>query len=151
MMMGDKVMNRLKQEENAQRKLIADMEFFWHLVEMNKQTKNAPEKQTKPKASPEHQEYKLFEKDRDEEAMNNLVDDILCPVERSGSRTEELPILESLSELIDTLPTFLQRNIDLMRYQHLSLLQKHCIPIAFNGLDLLCCSQTVSTILFVCT
>jgi len=42
------------------------------------------------------------------------------------------------------LPAFLSRNIDLMRYRKPTPIQKHAVPLALAGSDLMCCAQTGS-------
>ena len=65
------------------------------------------------------------------------------PVERSGPGNEAFPLLEQFSH-ITNIPEFLTRNIVLCGYTRPTPVQKHAIPIAFGGRDVMCCAQTGS-------
>ena len=69
-------------------------------------------------------------------------------VERTGEGQEKIPILENFKELKNiekyVIPPFVINNIDLMRYEVPTPIQKHSIPLGIAGFDLMCCAQTVS-------
>ena len=64
-------------------------------------------------------------------------------VETSGPGADATPAMESFASL-SALPDFLTRNITLMRYTTPTPIQKHAVPLALAGRDLMCCAQTGS-------
>lgn len=65
-------------------------------------------------------------------------------VDVSGPKAKAAPALENFSDLGGVLPDFLSRNISLMRYAKPTPIQRHSIPLALAGVDLMCCAQTGS-------
>ncbi len=63
-------------------------------------------------------------------------------VVRSGRDADAYQQLESFE--IEDLPTWLTRNISLCGYYAPTPVQKHAIPVAIQGRDLMCCAQTGS-------
>ena len=63
-------------------------------------------------------------------------------VETSGPGSESVQPLEDYASL--SLPPFLTRNIALMNYKKPTPIQKHAVPLALAGCDLMCCAQTGS-------
>jgi hypothetical protein len=145
--------SRMSNEEAAARKAAADTQFFWQQVSrFASQMKNtggygsyrgasSSGKQTN-KAYEETQLFGSQNHHAAPELMQGVIENNI-PVERSGPRADEIPILENFSELQD-LPQFIQRNIQLMRYEKPTPIQKHSVPLGLAGLDLMCCAQTVS-------
>lgn len=65
-------------------------------------------------------------------------------VDVTGPKAKAAPALENFSDLGGVLPDFLSRNISLMRYAKPTPIQRHSIPLALAGVDLMCCAQTGS-------
>jgi ATP-dependent RNA helicase DDX3X len=63
-------------------------------------------------------------------------------VDVSGPGANAAPPLADFASL--SLPGFLSRNIGLMRYRAPTPIQKHAVPLALAGCDLMCCAQTGS-------
>ena len=63
-------------------------------------------------------------------------------VETSGKGADKIKPMASFAALQK--PKFLNRNIKLMRYGEPTPIQKHAIPVALAGRDLMCCAQTGS-------
>lgn len=74
-------LNRIRQEENTQRKAVADTNYFWSLVE-----KNRGRQQPRLKSShhSEQQEKQLFGASSGENPVSHNIVDENIPVERSG-------------------------------------------------------------------
>jgi len=64
-------------------------------------------------------------------------------VELKGPGAQDCPALSSFKDLAG-LPPFLVRNIGLMNYERPTPIQKHALPLALLGHDLMCCAQTGS-------
>ena len=64
-------------------------------------------------------------------------------VEVSGPGAAAAPPLESFASLV-SLPPFLLRNVGLMNYVKPTPIQRHAVPLALAGCDLMCCAQTGS-------
>lgn len=58
--------------------------------------------------------------------------------------SETVPPLEGFSSLGSTLPPFLRENLRRMHYERPTPIQKHAVPYALDGRDLMCCAQTGS-------
>jgi hypothetical protein len=131
--------NRLQTNENARRKADGDTAHFWQLVARNKG-------KGRPIGKDDGLERQLFGRGAPSgslvTASEGSIEDSI-PVERSGPRANEIPVLESFAELSEAIPAFMQRNIQLMRYNKPSPIQKHSIPLGLQGVDLICCAQTV--------
>jgi len=67
-------------------------------------------------------------------------DDIQVEVKHS---LEQYDVMKSFAD-ISMMSVELQRNIERMRYQHPTPIQKHSIPLAVAAQDLMCCAQTGS-------
>ena len=65
-------------------------------------------------------------------------------VEVKGPGAGTVPPLEGFSSLGDRLPPFLRKNVQRMHYERPTPIQRHAIPLALDGRDLMCCAQTGS-------
>ena len=65
-------------------------------------------------------------------------------VQLSGTNSGAAPTLGHFNDLGTQLPAFLARNVGLMNYTRPTPIQKHAIPLALVGCDLMCCAQTGS-------
>ena len=129
---------RLAQEEASYRKAAADTQFFWNQVTKNNGALRKVQKMFNPQGKA-REETQLFGNHTD--VLQGVIQDSI-PVERSGPGAEAVPILEKFSDL-SNLPSFIARNIRLMKYESPSPIQKHSVPLGLAGLDLMCCAQTV--------
>lgn len=130
---------RQAQEEASFRKAAADTQFFWNQVTRN----NGALRKTQRVLNPQNkarEESQLF--GNHTETLQGVIQDSI-PVERSGPGADAVPVLEKFSDLAN-LPSFIARNIRLMKYESPSPIQKHSVPLGLAGLDLMCCAQTVS-------
>jgi ATP-dependent RNA helicase DDX3X len=67
------------------------------------------------------------------------------PVKRSGADSDKYPAMKTFQDAaLAGVPLFLQRNINLCGYTTPTPVQKHAIPIAVAGLDVMTCAQTGS-------
>ena len=64
-------------------------------------------------------------------------------VEVKGRDAKIAPPIDGFDKLVG-LPGFLSRNISLMRYVKPTPIQRHAVPLALGGADLMCCAQTGS-------
>ena len=64
-------------------------------------------------------------------------------VECRGPGSDAAPPLDDFGALT-SLPPFLARNIGLMNYVKPTPIQRHAVPLALAGVDLMCCAQTGS-------
>jgi hypothetical protein len=141
---GDrKQYNKQFQEAASFKKATNDTQYFWDLVNRNKNSGYPQQKKNN-----KQEEKILFGKKHGESTEKGVIDDSI-PVERSGPGSEEVGILQSFSELAGTVPSYVIENISLMRYERPTPIQKHSVPLGLAGLDLMCCAQTVSFILFL--
>ena len=138
--MDTKAANRRFVEEMSARKANSDTQFFWNQVSRNRHQQmpkfqlNATGKRLRAR-----EERELF--DSNSELKKGVIEDSI-PVERSGPLATEIGVLTSFSDL-SQLPPFVIRNIQLMRYELPTPIQKHAVPFGLFGLDLMCCAQTV--------
>lgn len=132
--------NRQFQEASAQKKAMSDTQYFWDLVNRN-QTNGFPSMNSK-RVNKSHEEKLLFGK-KTETTEHGFIDDNI-PVERSGPRSAEIPVLQSFNELDGKVPQFMMNCIKLMGYEKPTPIQKHAVPLGLAGVDLMCCAQTVS-------
>jgi len=65
-------------------------------------------------------------------------------VTRSGPGAQSAKVLESFQDLGSNIPEFLSTNLSLMHYSVPTPIQKHALPLALKGNDLMCCAQTGS-------
>lgn len=128
-------MNRQMVEELSLRKANEDTRFFWEQVRKNEGIQYAPSQQ----------EEQLFAKHKD--GQPGISDDAI-PVEKSGPHSDEIDAIERFNELEDKIPLFIMTNIQRMKYDRPTPIQKHSIPLGLAGLDLMCCAQTVSILHF---
>jgi ATP-dependent RNA helicase DDX3X len=129
---------RLAQEEASARKAQVDTQYFWNQVARNSgqlRVLRIPKPQNRAR-----EETQLF--GNHTEVLQGVIQDSI-PVERSGPGADDIAILEKFSDL-KNLPSFIARNIRLMRYESPSPIQKHSVPLGLAGLDLMCCAQTGS-------
>lgn len=129
---------RQAQEEASFRKATADTQFFWNQVTRNNGTVRKLQRVLNPQLRA-REESQLFGNHTD--VLQGVIQDS-TPVERSGPGADTFPVLEKFSDL-NNLPSFIARNIRLMRYESPSPIQKHSVPLGLAGLDLMCCAQTV--------
>jgi ATP-dependent RNA helicase DDX3X len=66
------------------------------------------------------------------------------PVERSDAGALVAQPLDGFARLSACLPPFLAANIQRMGYQRPTPIQRHAVPLALAGMDLMCCAQTGS-------
>ena len=85
-------------------------------------------------------EKALFEKQGSQGIQFDKYSDI--KVQSSGPGADSAAPLDSFASL--ELPSFLARNITLMNYSKPTPIQKHAVPLALAGNDLMCCAQTGS-------
>lgn len=137
-----KAANRRFVEEMSARKANADTQFFWTQVHKNRHNPNG---RILNRMSKSREQSELFESGSQLE--KGVIEDLI-PVERSGPFAEEIQPLNHFSELASQIPPFVRRNIDLMKYQLPTPIQKHAVPFGLRGLDLMCCAQTVSEVSF---
>ena len=130
---------RLAQEEASFRKAAADTQFFWNQVTRNNGALRKVQKVLNPQ-NKAREESQLFGSHSD--VQQGIIQDSI-PVERSGPGAENVPVLEKFSDL-NNLPSFIARNIRLMKYESPSPIQKHSVPLGLAGMDLMCCAQTVT-------
>lgn len=129
---------RQAQEEASFRKATADTQFFWNQVTRNNGAARKLQRVLNPQLRA-REESQLFGNHTD--VLQGVIQDS-TPVERSGPGADSFPVLEKFSDL-SNLPSFIARNIRLMRYESPSPIQKHSVPLGLAGLDLMCCAQTV--------
>lgn len=123
--------NRKFVEEMSLRKANADTHFFWSQVRNNQRYSS------KYKFREDHV---LFQKSG--EGKQGSIEDSI-PVERSGPGADSVSVFCDFDELDTKLEPFIKRNIKLMKYEKPTPIQKHAIPLGLEGLDLMCCAQTV--------
>lgn len=134
-----KQFNKQFQEAASFRKASNDTQYFWDLVNRNKNSGFSNGNRNK---NTKHDEKVLFGK-KVETTEKGFIDDNI-PVERSGPRSEEIGVLNTFAELEGTVPSYVMNNIALMRYERPTPIQKHSVPLGLAGLDLMCCAQTVN-------
>jgi hypothetical protein len=135
---GDKKQNRrVAQEELTQKKMEKETEFFWNLVERNKKQPNR-----RMNSSSNGEEKKLFGAQGNAGIKFDSYESI--PVEKSGPHADAAPPMNSFDELTDSLPEFMISNLQRMKYDVPTPIQKYAIPLALLGHDLMCSAQTVS-------
>jgi hypothetical protein len=136
-----KMNNRQFQEASSLRKACNDTQFFWDMVNRNRGPYGTP-----PIRRPvnKQQEEKILFGKAAETVEHGFIDDSI-PVERSGPRADEIPVLNSFAELEGQVPPFVSESIQMMRYVNPTPIQKHAVPLGLAGVDLMCCAQTVST------
>jgi hypothetical protein len=127
-------------EEQARRKNADDVRYFQLCIDQrSKGTFN------QRRLSPAQEEKLLFGGIRESTTEDGVISDNI-PVERSGARATEVPVLLSFNELEGTIPPFMTQCIKLMKYTNPTPIQKHAIPLGMAEVDLMCCAQTVSSI-----
>lgn len=126
-------------EEQARRKNADDVRYFQLCIDQrSKGTFN------QRRLSPAQEEKLLFGGIRESTTEDGVISDNI-PVERSGARASEIPVLVSFNELEGTIPPFMTNCIKLMKYTNPTPIQKHAIPLGMAEVDLMCCAQTVSS------
>lgn len=131
--------NRQFQEASSIRKACNDTQFFWDMVNRNRGPYGGGMR--KPASKPSEEKV-LFGKNPTESVEHGFIDDNI-PVERSGPRADEIPVLSTFQELEGQIPPYTSHNIELMRYITPTPIQKHAVPLGLAGVDLMCCAQTV--------
>lgn len=108
---------RVAQEEASARKAAVDTQYFWNQVARNSgqlRVLRIPKPQNRAR-----EETQLF--GNHTEVLQGVIQDSI-PVERSGPGADGIAILEKFSDL-NNLPSFIARNIRLMRYESPSPIQ----------------------------
>lgn len=126
-----------QQEIYTKRKADEETFYFWHQVDLNQHASlqnNFPKNKDRDKL--------LLESQIKDSKVKTIDDSI--PVERSGPRVEEIHSIENFNDLHGKVPPFLIENIVAMKFEKPSPIQKHAVPFGLEGMDLICCSQTVS-------
>jgi hypothetical protein len=131
--------NRQFQEASSFRKACGDTQYFWDMVNRSRGPHGAP-----PVRRPVNlaQEEKVLFTKSTETSEHGFIDDNI-PVERSGPRADEIPVLNNFAELLGQGPPYITRAIQLMGYATPTPIQKHAVPLGLAGVDLMCCAQTV--------
>ena len=135
-----KAHNRQFQEASSMRKASNDTQFFWDMVARNRGPYGAANMRRPVNKAQE--EKVLFGKANVETVEHGFIDDNI-PVERSGPRADEIPVLGTFAELESQVPAYVTQNIQLMKYTNPTPIQKHAVPLGLAGVDLMCCAQTV--------
>jgi ATP-dependent RNA helicase DDX3X len=146
----DKKQNaRRKADQGMNRKLQADADFFWDCV--SKRSRGIDFAGTSGKIWIKKSKIDLFGKsivdDNNSNTISNQQDDVVqAEVTRSGAAMD-VPPMDRFDSLDDKLPDFLLTNllgIDRMRYTTPTPIQRHCVPLALAGHDVLASAQTGS-------
>ena len=132
--------NRQSQDASSQRKAMNDVQFFWDMVNRSHGPYGSPN--LKRPVNKVQEEKILFGKTAADGVEHGFIDDKI-PVERSGPRADEIPVLNTFAELEGQVPPYVSHNIKLMRYEVPTPIQKHAVPLGLAGVDLMCCAQTV--------
>jgi ATP-dependent RNA helicase DDX3X len=140
---------RRKAEQGTNRKLQADADFFWDCV--SKRSRGIDFAGTSGKIWIKKSKIDLFGEsivdDNNINTMSNQQDDVVqAEVTRSGAAMD-VPPMDRFDSLDDKLPDFLLTNllgIDRMRYTTPTPIQRHCVPLALAGHDVLASAQTGS-------
>ena len=114
------------------RKLSNETQYFFNCVANNYRNQSR---------MPVVPESKLFKASTGTEGIDFTQYDAI-KVTRSGREADAYTAIESF-EIAD-MPAWLSRNIGLCNYKRPTPVQKHSIPIASQGRDLMCCAQTGS-------
>ncbi len=133
---NQKFNRRTSQDDLIQKKTEKETDYFWSLVEKNR-------RQNKRVIISPHQEEKtLFGSQGNAGIKFDSYDSI--PVEKSGPGADLIPPIASFSDLHESLPDFVISNLQRMKYDVPTPIQKHAIPLALAGHDLMCSAQTGS-------
>jgi hypothetical protein len=143
-----KAYNRQFQEAATQRKAAADVQYFWDAVTRNERAKSAQNLSNRRviNKNSSQEEKILFSKKVEGSDHGNL--DHGIPVERSGPRADEIPVIEDFFELEGKIPSYVFENIRRLRYEKPTPIQKHSVPLGIAGMDLMCCAQTVKKYIY---
>ncbi len=133
--LSSKINRRTTQEELIQKKTEKETDYFWSLVEKNR-------RQNKRVLISHHEEKTLFGSQGNAGIKFDSYDSI--PVEKSGPGADLIPPITSFSELHESLPDFVISNLQRMKYDVPTPIQKYAIPLALGGHDLMCSAQTGS-------
>eukprot|EP00600_Ochromonadales_sp_CCMP1393_P005763 CAMPEP_0174955638 /NCGR_PEP_ID=MMETSP0004_2-20121128/1091_1 /TAXON_ID=420556 /ORGANISM="Ochromonas sp., Strain CCMP1393" /LENGTH=1031 /DNA_ID=CAMNT_0016203585 /DNA_START=104 /DNA_END=3199 /DNA_ORIENTATION=- len=136
-----RTMNRQNQEAFALRKANNDTQFFWEMVQRNQLGRSGYPQPRRPNNRAQDEKV-LFSK-KVETVEKGFIDNNI-PVERSGPRADEIPVLSAFSELEGMVPPFVFQNIQRMQYEVPTPIQKHAVPLGLAGCDMMCCAQTGS-------
>ena len=148
---------RLQAEKGMNRKLQADADFFWDCVAKRDRGLDIAGVSGKKWHRPSRIELFGAEADKDNNENDNKSQQQIAAadatVTRSGSAMDVSPMDadgfedDSLSLLSVQLPEFVLRNLlgkDRMRYSAPTPIQRHCVPLALAGHDILASAQTGS-------
>jgi murein L,D-transpeptidase YcbB/YkuD len=105
--------NRMAHEEASFRKAAADTQYFWNQVKKNAGVRKVIK--TKPQNSVREETSLFGSQCHSTEAFEDVIQDSI-PVERSGTGSEDVAILEKFCDL-KNVPSFITKNIQLMRYE----------------------------------
>lgn len=111
--------NRMAQEEASFKKAAADTQYFWNQVTKNKGVRKVIK--TKPQNSIREETTLFGSQCHSTEALQGVIQDSI-PVERSGPGSEDVAVLEKFADL-KNMPSFITKNIQLMRYESPSPIQ----------------------------
>lgn len=105
--------NRMAHEEASSRKAAADTQYFWNQVKKNAGVRKVIK--TKPQNSIREETSLFGNQCHSTEAFEGVIQDSI-PVERSGIGSEDVAVLEKFCDL-KNMPSFMTKNIQLMRYE----------------------------------
>lgn len=128
-----KQMNRFNTEMHTLRKAEEDTKYFWNCVDINFETCDA----SFPNLPSKEELFNSHLKKETQTIEDNI------PVERSGLGVEKVHPIENFDDLIGTVPDFIIENINYLRYEKPTPVQKHAVPLGMTGRDLIVCSHTV--------
>ena len=143
---------RKKADQGTNRKLQADADFFWDCV--SKRSRGIDFAGTSGKIWMKKSKIDLFgesivvdDNNNSNTISNQQQDDVVqAEVTRSGAAMD-VPAMDRFDSLDDKLPDFLLTNllgVDRMRYTTPTPIQRHCVPLALAGHDVLASAQTGS-------
>jgi len=141
-----KKFRQVEQERNKHEKSFREAELFWYTQERNVESdrmRGGPPRKGRRRL--EEEEYELFKDNHGNVGIAfDKYDDI--PVERTGNDIDEIPVISTFAEIFDVfqMPSFSQRNVELLKYSRPTPVQKYALPAGLCGRDLLCCAQTGS-------
>jgi ATP-dependent RNA helicase DDX3X len=139
---------QMQQDRSKHDKAFREAEYFWYTQERNAESdrmRGGPPRKGQRRLAEE--EVELFKDNHGNVGIAfDRYDDI--PVDRSGNDSDEtsIPVLKSFAEIFDifAMPTFVQRNVELLKYTRPTPVQKYALPTGLIGRDMAVCSQTGS-------
>jgi len=129
------------------RKTTRDTDFFWMTqaqnIDHDKQRGGVPPRKAARRLDEE--EMDLFRDHTGAVGINfDKYDHI--PVERIGEAVDDVPTISSFQDIftIFKMPSFVERNVGLLKYHKPTPVQKFALPLGLCGRDLMVCAQTGS-------